>query len=753
MRRVLLVLVLVAGCTEAALVPPDGLPPGPRDNKLRVGGRVCTTDPADVVFPLKVLFVIDTSGSMNKSDPVSQTEPDPTLQTGRARAIRDVIDRYINLKLDLSGVSYCDPGAASCTKGSTTCPACGPSGSAMCVGPDCCNKPPALCAGVPTCTGSNSGTCIPLCQADTDCVALGGRCKNGICAALRDPGVEFAIMRFGSAKQVLTRNSQGLDGFTDDPRELVSAIPQVSNGGSVTDYEGALSMVYKVISADVSRMKQRGAVALARTRYLVVFLSDGRPDPQINDEDDWDRVPESTQQDLLGPGLTTAAIQEYNLPSRILQRVQEIVGLKTLHGLGDVRFHATYLAGAEEPRVADQSIYLLRQMAQVGRGTFLNFESHSSIDFLKVGFSTLRRIFALKTLIVSNLSARPVNGALETDSDADGLADGVERQAGTSIALADTDADGFSDALEHFHRGSGWDALDPGDADCPLLDDADGDGRPDDSDGDGLLDCEERILGTHRGVMDSDADGVPDGLEVRFGTNPVVDDAQDDPDMDGLANADEIRLHTDPHADDAAHRSRESYRYSLRQVGSGIERLGRTCIDDSDCPSHADCRAGFCRCVVDAACSSGSSCQVDADCVVAGERCDGGRCRDPDWTCQASPEEDPQDQPERVCSAVRHVSCYHFDVENVALLSPLPAAGESEPGWNRIQLYFGETPFDSPGEPGSYSTACIKARLLEGQGGVVKLPATGVVTVPRSAWVAPTRRPQVCVCPDGTLGC
>ena len=75
--------------------------------------------------------------------------------------------------------------------------------------------------------------------------------------------VAFAIMRFGSAKQVLTKNKSGIEGFTNDVKELVSSIPQVSNGGSVTDYEGALSMAYKVISKDISLMKNQNAAAVA----------------------------------------------------------------------------------------------------------------------------------------------------------------------------------------------------------------------------------------------------------------------------------------------------------------------------------------------------------------------------------------------------------------------------------------------------------------------------------------------------------
>ena len=74
--------VLGGACTNAQLepVPP---PEKPRaDNKLAVEGRFCTTDPDDLAFPVKLLFVIDTSTSMDATDP----------QATRVDALVDVID-------------------------------------------------------------------------------------------------------------------------------------------------------------------------------------------------------------------------------------------------------------------------------------------------------------------------------------------------------------------------------------------------------------------------------------------------------------------------------------------------------------------------------------------------------------------------------------------------------------------------------------------------------------------------------------
>ena len=81
----LLFTMCVPGCTDAKLEP---IPPIPqyRDDKLRLSGDFCTSPPETLIFPLRVLFVIDASVSMEVTDP-----PDPvTGTTGREDAVREV---------------------------------------------------------------------------------------------------------------------------------------------------------------------------------------------------------------------------------------------------------------------------------------------------------------------------------------------------------------------------------------------------------------------------------------------------------------------------------------------------------------------------------------------------------------------------------------------------------------------------------------------------------------------------------------
>ncbi len=67
-----------------------------------------------------------------------------------------------------------------------------------------------------------------------------------------------------------------------------------------------------------------------------------------------------------------------------------------------------------------------------------------------------------------------------------------------------------------------------------------------DMDGDSLLEYQETLARTNRTNPDSDADIMPDGWEVFYGLNPLVDDSFRDEDSDDLSNVDEYLHGTDP---------------------------------------------------------------------------------------------------------------------------------------------------------------------------------------------------------------
>jgi von Willebrand factor type A domain/Bacterial TSP3 repeat len=385
-----------------------------------------------------------------------------------------------------------------------------------------------------------------------------------------NPEVSHAIISFNHVKQVLTKDAAGQGGFTRDPAALKAALKQLDQASGMTDFEGAWSSAYMLLSKEMSRARDRDPWALQHSNYIVFFLADGAPQPQIQSAADWASIPDKIQKEMLG-AVPAGSLPQYNVPTRILQRVKEVTQLKTLHGVPSLRVHTFYLQGG--PVVSSAAVDLLKSISSAG--TFRNFNSPNQIDFLNVNYSsTLSGWPELKTLVVSNQNLRPAASGPAVDSDGDGLTDAEEHKLGSSAKARDSDGDGFSDLLEVVYKG---DPLDPKDADCPLASyDLDKDGRRDDSDGDGLLDCEERFLGTHATLPDSDGDGFDDLLELQNRTSPVISDSGDDKDFDGKTNGVELMTHTSPGRDEGAARKGQAYRYTVKQVTSGKDL--RSCL-------------------------------------------------------------------------------------------------------------------------------------------------------------------------------
>ena len=488
---------LFGGCTDRRLFEAPGLGDGPVDNKLAIRSSFCTVDPTTLDFPVKILFAVDTSQSMLRTDPTGR----------RLLAVEEVVDAF-----------------------------------------------------------------------------------------LPEPGVEFAIIQFSGAANTLTQNVDGRDGFTRDRDELDSAIVRLGIAEQPTDYEGALAQIFRVLSEDMMTTRDD---TLARSKYVVIFLSDGLPNP------------------IEPPNNTRSSIRERVLEIKNLERVfrPAEIRLHTALVLGAVRTGfrctdsgleggsaqceslATAAACAQQGGcvwvgIEEEAEGLLGSMAEAGEGTFRSFANGEEINFLRVDFTSIRRVFALKNLLVTNTNARPsLNftsaadrvGRASADSDGDGLDDFAEDRVGADAGSADTDGDGFGDFLEVRLSASGFDPLDPSDADCSLALDRI------DTDGDGLLDCEERFVGTSRFFVDTDADGFPDFVELVAGTNPVAADHKLDLDFDAADNGAEVRGHSDPLTNDAAKRSSIAYRYdiverSLADVPEGDPRRailadGRICYD------------------------------------------------------------------------------------------------------------------------------------------------------------------------------
>ncbi|NMB75363.1 MAG: VWA domain-containing protein [Myxococcales bacterium] len=243
----------------------------------------------------------------------------------------------------------------------------------------------------------------------------------------------------------------------------------------------------------------------------------------------------------------------------------------------------------------DQVAQLLQALAFQGHGDYVRFFDEGKLNFTTLKFDTTESVFVMKTFMVTNLNTHSINGRLLADSDTDGMSDAEERCYGEMLAGTCRDLWNCSCVEDFFNKGlmSGSDT-DPANAD------SDGDMLGDrlevvfatlnldplrfdlpqacygldfpysDRDGDGLNDCEEKILGTDTGLFDSDRDGYPDRIEFNAGTNYLKPDQLLDSDMDGLSNGQEIREHLDPLSNDITSRAGDAYRYKVVDEGLRI---------------------------------------------------------------------------------------------------------------------------------------------------------------------------------------
>jgi hypothetical protein len=383
----------------------------------------------------------------------------------------------------------------------------------------------------------------------------------------QSPGLYYGILLFRGDVNILTKTTlpDGTiqDGFqpslTLDPdqvaAQLRAGLPAPENiDQETTDYIGALSRIRGLIEDDIL-VGQTDPDQLARTRYVVIFLSDGIPSRNY---------PSGCQ-----PGGTGGNACPLCLPD-IEEAVVKIERLKN-NGVGDVKFDTALIfnnpAAPPPPApVHRAAASLLDCMAVAGNGDFRDFSAGEPIDFLGFDYQSLQRLYLLKSLLVTNLNARP--GTFEPDSDGDGLSDAQELALGSNPLNPDTDGDGYGDLLEaRYPQNFHLTIPDPG---CPPQ-------SRGDRDGDGLGDCEEIFIGTAQGRYDSDRDGAPDGVEWFMGTRASTSDMEDDPDRDGLTNLDELRAHMNPNVPDVANLSDTAQRMSLQSRGASFD--GRSCYD------------------------------------------------------------------------------------------------------------------------------------------------------------------------------
>lgn len=528
----LLLITAAASCTGASLEPR----PAEDSNTnalVTVRGRVCTPPPDADGFPVKVVLIVDQSGSMCISDP-------PGSQRAPGFCEQLVADGIV---------------------------------------------PPGL---------TEPARVRALERLVTQFAPL--------------PNVELAIVPFETnVVNVWPQTLNTRFGSASDPT-LPNYINLLqSQLGKGTDYQGALSYAYALIASDIEDTVATRPAILPRTRYVVVFLTDGTPYPRCSANDNLSayadgNFPQLTWADsssavdfcnLLDPtspdqitGFTPGTDRNQNY--QLFSYVERLMELEETYNVGDIRMHTillfneaavrncgpicqdvygTYPNATDQVDAAHQiARWTLQQMAQMGNGVFQEFMD-GDIQNMGLGaldYSSLRSPNVLKRLILENLRASPDGEKRIPDSDGDGLPDERDNSFtdDTGPYDQDSDRDCFSDRFEVLHEDRGFIAgnsvdirgcdLNAGTCSCT------------DTDGDGLNEYEEGILESNTGLVDSDTDGLPDGLEARYRLDALEGNANAlDTDGDLISDAAEFLAQTDPTFPDVQLYERDGYKYEL----------------------------------------------------------------------------------------------------------------------------------------------------------------------------------------------
>ena len=189
-------------------------------------------------------------------------------------------------------------------------------------------------------------------------------------------------------------------------------------------------------------------------------------------------------------------------------------------------------------------------MAARGNGVFQMFRNND-IQNMGLGgldYTSLASRNVVKSLIARSLRSDPSGNGRVVDSDGDGLPDDQDQPFvhGTNQFIADSDGDCFDDNFEVIHSDLGFDPAVKDIRGCDPASPLTRNCVCRDTDGDGLSQFAEAYLKTRPGLVDSDGDGIPDGLEAQYGLDPLTPNYNIDTDNDGIPDIEEIRAGTDP---------------------------------------------------------------------------------------------------------------------------------------------------------------------------------------------------------------
>lgn len=383
---------------------------------------------------------------------------------------------------------------------------------------------------------------------------------------------------------------------------FIAAIDQLqSTLGKGSDLQGALAYTRQLIEDDVRITELTTPQAVSRTRYVVVLITDGVPFPRCSEDDTRLIYADDTHPELIWPDSTGAgtfcnsvtpndpdaitgfiAGTDRNQNAQLFAEVDDLMTFARQHHVGSMQVHTSLLFNSDAitacgpicsdlygtysrypgtgvvPVPANEQVafarstakWLLDQLSRHGNGVtqeFHNAAGLANLSYLAFEYGSLASPNALKRLFVRPLSSVAEAGQWVPDTDGDGLSDSLELAEGLSVDLVDTDGDGFGDAFERRSTAQRFDPLLRDLRGCDPVSPATPGCTVQDPDGDGLSQYAEAMRGTSPIVVDSDRDGLPDGLETQLGLDPLDPlVSTTDTDADGISDLLEMQAGSDP---------------------------------------------------------------------------------------------------------------------------------------------------------------------------------------------------------------